>query len=342
MFRTALLRLTPVLLTRRVSIKANMSTSKECMGCNESDTECNLISLPCEEHAICEDCLRQVVQLAVDDETHYPLTCGGAYCPAIPHAEVERVLSCGSADDTFLLDRFYAKVEEYNIPAANRMYCASEECCTTQGFSRFINPEILGEKDAVICPDCSSVTCRRCRDLVHTDQEHVCKEDDLDAVVLAFIETLPEDDRWLWRKCYSCQSWIYKSEACNHMTCRCKAEFCLVCGRGWQPHLTSCRHGCPHYDMPSYDAESYNQFGYHKDTGLDRDGNPWDAGLEHEQDYDDSDDGYFDDERTIYDEDGFDQWCYDRDGFDRDGYDEDGYDQDGFGKYERLCLGLFR
>ena len=55
--------------------------------------------------------------------------------------------------------------------------------------------------------------------------QHVCKEDDLNVEVRAHIKTLPEEERWLWQKCYACRSWIEKTEACNHTTCRCNAQF---------------------------------------------------------------------------------------------------------------------
>lgn len=303
------------------------------MGCLEVDNVVELIQL-CDEHCVCHDCIRSMIRLAIDDENHYPLSCGGPYCWHIDDGRVRSILTTDSDEDAALLQQFLAKTEEYNVPAAARIYCASKDCCTAQGHSRFVNPEVLGEDTAVICPDCSSITCRLCRDLVVPDKDHICRADDLDAVVCAYIETLPEDDRWLWQKCYSCRSWINKSEACNHITCRCTAQFCLICGRKWEDGRTSCRHGCPHYAKPVYDEEGFNQFGYHKYTGLDRDGEPWDSDLDHELDAgnydgyngDNYDDDHYDDYGVpIYDERGFDQW-----GFDREGYREDGFGEHPF------------
>ena len=33
------------------------------------------------------------------------------------------------------------------------------------------------------------------------------------------------------KKCPKCEVWIMKNEGCNHITCRCGAEFCYVCGK---------------------------------------------------------------------------------------------------------------
>ena len=32
------------------------------------------------------------------------------------------------------------------------------------------------------------------------------------------------------KQCPNCKFWVEKNEGCDHMTCRCKYEFCYVCG----------------------------------------------------------------------------------------------------------------
>ena len=261
-----------------------MSATEECMVCPGGWGECILLKFWCPEHRICDACLRTAVELAVQDESHYPLSCGSTICSPINDHDVEMELSIGGDDDLRRLKRFCDKTEVYNIPPVCRMYCASPKCCTIQGHSRFINPEVLGEETAVICPDCDSITCRLCRNLIESEIEHACKADDLDAVVLAYIDTLPSSEHWLWQKCYCCGSWVNKTEACNHITCRCKAQFCLICGSKWEEGCASCRRGCPHYASPIYDEDGYSQFGFHKDTGLDREGNTHDPSWDLEGD----------------------------------------------------------
>jgi hypothetical protein len=55
--------------------------------------------------------------------------------------------------------------------------------------------------------------------------------------------------------------------ACNHITCECGSEFCYICGKQWDGY-----HGCPQYGPAIYDADGYNLAGYHRDTGLNREG----------------------------------------------------------------------
>ncbi|KAK8932098.1 hypothetical protein VCV18_000629 [Metarhizium anisopliae] len=37
-----------------------------------------------------------------------------------------------------------------------------------------------------------------------------------------------------WKRCYRCKALVELKEGCNHMTCRCGAEFCMICGIKWK------------------------------------------------------------------------------------------------------------
>ncbi|KAI9699497.1 MAG: hypothetical protein M1820_007128 [Bogoriella megaspora] len=37
-----------------------------------------------------------------------------------------------------------------------------------------------------------------------------------------------------WQRCYNCRAMVELREGCNHMTCRCTAEFCMICGAPWK------------------------------------------------------------------------------------------------------------
>jgi hypothetical protein len=43
------------------------------------------------------------------------------------------------------------------------------------------------------------------------------------------------------KRCSSCGATVLRTEGCNHMTCRCKHEFCYICGANWKPK--ACSHG---------------------------------------------------------------------------------------------------
>jgi hypothetical protein len=37
-----------------------------------------------------------------------------------------------------------------------------------------------------------------------------------------------------WQRCFNCHAMVERKEGCNHMTCRCQAEFCIVCAKEWK------------------------------------------------------------------------------------------------------------
>ncbi|RSL65567.1 hypothetical protein CEP53_003621 [Fusarium sp. AF-6] len=44
-----------------------------------------------------------------------------------------------------------------------------------------------------------------------------------------------------WQQCKVCKRVVELEQGCNHITCKCKAEFCYVCGERWK----TC--ACPHW-----------------------------------------------------------------------------------------------
>ncbi|KAK8008489.1 hypothetical protein PG991_011040 [Apiospora marii] len=45
-----------------------------------------------------------------------------------------------------------------------------------------------------------------------------------------------------WRRCYKCRNLVELNQGCTHITCRCKAQFCYICGAVWDPVV-----GCPNF-----------------------------------------------------------------------------------------------
>ena len=45
-----------------------------------------------------------------------------------------------------------------------------------------------------------------------------------------------------WRRCYKCRTLVELTYGCTHMTCRCRAQFCYICGAVWDPFV-----GCPNF-----------------------------------------------------------------------------------------------
>lgn len=128
------------------------------------------------------------------------------------------------------------KYEEYTTK--NRIYCPAKKC------GEWIRPEdikrIEGKKQG-ICRKCKTKVCGTCNAKWHGARD--CPKD---AETNALLETAREAG---WQRCYSCRTLVELKEGCNHMTCRCTAEFCMLCGLKWR----TCE--CPWFNYETVEAD---------------------------------------------------------------------------------------
>lgn len=109
-----------------------------------------------------------------------------------------------------------------------RLYCASSRCLAFMG-------AIEHDQLTSICTRCSTEVCTRCRREAHTSLI-ACRPSQDDAEIISVGQ------REGWQRCYSCRAMVELTEGCNHMKCRCSAEFCYSCGKQWKPRTCSCPH----------------------------------------------------------------------------------------------------
>lgn len=107
-------------------------------------------------------------------------------------------------------------------PVEHRYYCPIPDC----GVFVPLNDNI--KELAYRHQRCSKnhLTCVDCRDWAHTNAAQCPKNKDL-----LFVQKLALDEGW--RRCYRCNTMIEHRSACRHITCRCGAQFCYVCGKVW-------------------------------------------------------------------------------------------------------------
>jgi hypothetical protein len=162
---------------------------------------------------MCQDCLKRIFEMSVKDPAHMPPKCCGD--EHIPLRHVEKLF-----DDNFKRT-WNRKYQEYTTK--NRIYCPTLKC------GEWIKPShihtIQGRKYA-LCPRCKTKVCVLCNNKMHRSSE--CPKD---PEIAKLVEQAKEKG---WQRCYSCSAFVEKKEGCNHMTCRCMAEFCIVCGAKWK------------------------------------------------------------------------------------------------------------
>lgn len=125
---------------------------------------------------------------------------------------------------------FMKAVVQFSTPWEARIFCPNASC------GEFIPP-----RHKVDPKHPFTVTCRRCRTRVcvmcKRDAHPVgkdCPED------YELEQVLKMGEKSGWRRCYKCRNLVELTQGCTHMTCRCKAQFCYICGGVWDPTV-----GCP-------------------------------------------------------------------------------------------------
>ena len=82
------------------------------------------------------------------------------------------------------------------------------------------------------CEVCKKQYCLTCRVEYHNKMN--CKQYQQTIIdkktALADTEFLNFVKGTNYKQCPNCKFWVEKSSGCNHMTCRCRYEFCYVCG----------------------------------------------------------------------------------------------------------------
>ncbi|KAH8201857.1 hypothetical protein TruAng_003944 [Truncatella angustata] len=105
------------------------------------------------------------------------------------------------------------KSEEWSIPISERIYCYEPVCAGI-----FVRPAYINHAENVARCEAGHYICTLCRGQRHVNQ--ACPQDrDLQRT-----EELADEEGW--KRCYQCHAFVEHREACQHMTCRCGAEFC--------------------------------------------------------------------------------------------------------------------
>lgn len=170
-------------------------------------------------HQMCHACLKRIFLMSLTDPQHMPPKC----CTSdhIPLKHVEKLF------DTKFKVKWNRKYQEYKTK--NRIYCPTKNCGVWIKPSQiFIDTSAgsNGGRKYGKCARCKTKVCCTCNSKWHLDKE--CPKDEN---VQSFVAMAREMG---WKRCHSCSAMVELKEGCNHMTCRCTAEFCMVCGSKWK------------------------------------------------------------------------------------------------------------
>ncbi|KAK3329739.1 hypothetical protein B0H66DRAFT_634878 [Apodospora peruviana] len=183
-------------------------TMIECVACLGDFARKEAIKVPC--HYYCTDCFERLIATALETEAQWPPKC---CLNAIPYRTIAKHIR----GDTLKL--YKEKDEEYKVPVADRIYCSEPDC--GEWIRKFdkLNKTARCSKGHVMCV--------MCRQRPHAGRE-ACPQDRDQQI----LDDLAGEQGW--RRCHQCSAMVEHREACQHMTCRCGAQFCYVCGLRWR------------------------------------------------------------------------------------------------------------
>ncbi|KAI5887001.1 uncharacterized protein SCHCODRAFT_0237750 [Schizophyllum commune H4-8] len=237
---------------------------------NTSDALPFGLRLPCPaEHQYCITCLTRHIMEKLDpqhngrgagaDATVFPIPCPGcateqgAPAAEIPDDVARRILT---ADDMRLWDW-----QKWVENAEFKMYCPNPSCSA-------LILEAQGPKAK--CWSCGQKVCVACKAPWHKGA--TCEAQQIYRL-LATVEqrnSKDEDRKFFelakakgWQQCPKCKRMVELKEGCNHMTCRCSAEFCYKCGSFWDVSAGRCTKRNPSCTF----ADEYHVVNEPDDTG---------------------------------------------------------------------------
>ncbi|KAK2738001.1 hypothetical protein FQN55_000807 [Onygenales sp. PD_40] len=230
-----------------------------CLTCLSDDIPSNkAANLACSHH-MCHDCLKRIFNMSLTDPQHMPPKC----CTAdpIPLRHVDKLFN-----DEFKV-KWNRKYQEYTTK--NRIYCPAKGC------GEWIKPSHIhtdtstgatGGRKYGKCSRCKTKVCVLCNGKWHTRRDCPKDED-----TKRFVETAKEQG---WQRCFNCSAMVELKEGCNHMTCRCTAEFCMICGSKWK----TCT--CPWFNYAAVEADRLAHMNVQQARGAFADANgAWRAQL---------------------------------------------------------------
>ncbi|KAI9047423.1 hypothetical protein LZ554_008867 [Drepanopeziza brunnea f. sp. 'monogermtubi'] len=198
--------LTDYTLRQKVFLEHLPQLKVECSVCGEAVHPHATVRLACGD-VYCKPCLKSFFLRVAKDESLFPPKC------------CRHAIDISTIEADFSIEELSAyRSAELEFTSTDRVYCARPEC------AKFI-PMPQRTADRASCEACGAGICMHCKAPAH---DGGCPADEAKQSLIKFA------DEQGWKPCFGCGEMVFRYEGCDHMTCRCSAEFCYRCGVKWK------------------------------------------------------------------------------------------------------------
>ncbi|KAL8406105.1 hypothetical protein RB596_004810 [Gaeumannomyces avenae] len=200
-------------------------TTVECVACLDDFVPKKTVKTAC--HSYCRPCFERLIETALATEAQWPPRC---CLNEVPLNAIVNGLPRS------LRIRYTNRAAEYRVPAKERLYCPHPDCGVFVGQRHSSSFRRMKSGGSIIATTTSKTTsccrghpiCIPCGQPGHPDDGPNCRRDP----DRRLADELADEEAW--RRCFKCDVLVEHADACHHMTCRCGAQFCFVCGRKWR------------------------------------------------------------------------------------------------------------
>ncbi|KAL8502154.1 hypothetical protein ACS0TY_021314 [Phlomoides rotata] len=207
---------------------SSSSTQISCEICVEDKQKSDMFLVEGCTHSFCLVCIRKHIEYKLQDNIII-ISCPDQDCVNIIQPSSLRYIVRSE-----VIGRWEEAIAESTIVASQKIQCPFENCS-----------EIMVNDGGVIteceCPWCHRLFCAKCKVPWHHGLD--CKEiqrSNRGKKEKEKLKLLARENNW--KKCPNCKVFVDKTEGCIHITCRCKIEFCYICGEDWsERHWNTCQ-----------------------------------------------------------------------------------------------------
>lgn len=204
-----------------ICISYKKKTWRPCKRCNSS---------------YCGGCLREFLIRASKDESLMPPRCCGPYNIGLARfflTKAEFELYRAKYEEWATVNRVYCPVPTCSVLIPPRLFPTKVENLLPkskkqkgkEGAPSEKQDPLQVEPSYINCPKCTAQICCSCKQLHHPGSPCPETVDGLDPELAKLFR------RWGVKRCYKCHTAVRKMIGCNHISCRCGAQWCFGCTR---------------------------------------------------------------------------------------------------------------